>query len=635
MRINRLSLPGFFVAGFVCFVFSATAQIAEHPLEARWPDPAQPPAKLSIRADSLLKLPFADDFSGDHPYPDAEYWEDHQVFVNNNLPLNPPSIGVATFDGLNQKGLPYGGGYGGSDTLTSRPFALENENQIYLSYFLQPKGIGFQPELVDSFVVEGLDREGSWRTIASYEGLDPSDAAKEAPEFQRASHALASSFLHDGFQVRFRNYSSNRGLESLWHLDYVMMTRENPDRYVEDIGFVQAPGSLLRAYTSYPLSHLRENPDRLNDELPIMIRNNSRDRYTIDSSQARIVEVQTGTQIFLDRSLLEIPPIVSENQRNIDPGTVSYLNNFNNSAVKNYILDTDAEELILATEYDYVMREERNLPAFEQNNHVRRETVFDNYLAYDDHSVESAISTYNGMGITSQIAVEYELEKADSLQSVRILFPYMVRNYEDRNFNLLIFVGELKEEADYVLKRLEPVRGSAFQPFTEYRIKDYLEEGILLPAGKVYVGWEHPRGTDRDYIPFGFDKNNPDGNRYIYSRTGGDWFNVAEEMPNLKGAVAMRLVVGQADLLTNTSPAPEELTGELFPNPATSEIYLKNISTEDGNRYEIYNIQGQLCAAGRVQGDKIDISGLNAGYFVLVLHHKNGRAAGQMKFIKQ
>src|SRR5690606_22183325 len=161
-------------------------------------------------------------------------------------------------------------------------------------------------------------------------------------------------------------------------------------------------------------------------------------------------------------------------------------------------------------------------------------------------------------GIKTRIAVEYELIESDSLQSIRILFPYLIEDYEAKEFNLLIFIGELKAEADYTLFNLQPKRGNHFQPFTEYIVKDFLPEGIELPAGKFYIGWEHPRGTTTDYIPFGFDKNYPEANEYIYYNVGGDWLNVATSSPNLRGAIALRPVVGRHDLLTSAAPVIED-----------------------------------------------------------------------------
>src|SRR4051812_16013479 len=47
-----------------------------------------------------LTLPFVDDFSYEGVYPDANLWMDNYVFVNRDFPVDPPTIGVATFDGL-------------------------------------------------------------------------------------------------------------------------------------------------------------------------------------------------------------------------------------------------------------------------------------------------------------------------------------------------------------------------------------------------------------------------------------------------------------------------------------------------------------------------------------------------------
>jgi len=82
-------------------------------------------------APVVLTLPFMDDFSyaslesSELHYPITSLWLDNDVFINSTLGVNPPSIGVATFDGLDAKGEPYIS-YNGvnedgpSDTLTSQ-----------------------------------------------------------------------------------------------------------------------------------------------------------------------------------------------------------------------------------------------------------------------------------------------------------------------------------------------------------------------------------------------------------------------------------------------------------------------------------------------------------------------------------
>ena len=50
---------------------------------------------------SSLSIPFIDDFSNNSFNPDSNLWQDNSVFINRNYGINPITIGVATFDGLN------------------------------------------------------------------------------------------------------------------------------------------------------------------------------------------------------------------------------------------------------------------------------------------------------------------------------------------------------------------------------------------------------------------------------------------------------------------------------------------------------------------------------------------------------
>ena len=623
---------------FITFVsIPVFTQILEHPLKDNSFLGANKIQKVTVRSDEPLSLPFADDFSQGSGYPDNRFWIDNQAFINNTFGLNPPSIGIATLDGLNAAGKPYGGGFGGSDTLTSRPIDLSDEQSAYLSFYLQAKGIGYIPRTQDSLIVEGKSMSGDWINLESFEGLESSFVNKDAPEFQRVSISLSSEFRHDHFQFRFRNYSTNKGLEGLWHLDYVMVTRQEQDRFIDDIAFTNPPAYLIQRYSAYPLPQIVLDPERLNDQLPIYIRNHSRDRFTIDTSRVEIYDQENNQSVFTDESLLEIPPIVSENQRNINPGSVHFTNSFNLKDVSAYLKQTDLEKLTLTTEYEYVMRAERQLPSFTANNRVIRRTHFDNYLAYDDNSVEGSVSAYNGNGITTQIAVEYDLVEADSLHSIRIVFPYLVENYEDKIFNLLIYIGELKEKADYKLAGLQPKRGNHFQPFTEYSVKDYLPEGIELPAGKFYIGWEHPRGTDKDYIPFGFDKNYPDANQYIFYNVGSGWLNVATNSPDLKGAIAMRPVVGRKDVLTNSDEAIMELSNSFYPNPTSSVLNIRDGLTNKELSYNIYHVNGQLYQSGTIVPgqNSLDVHRLVSGSYSIILIEKSGTIFGSHRFIKQ
>lgn len=92
------------------------------------------------------------------------------------MPILPPTIGVATFDGLNQYGLPYNKSqitnYGVADHLTSKPLDLSGlgaADSVYLSFFYQPQGIGDWPNAKDSLQVEFLNFQTSeWDVVWDY-----------------------------------------------------------------------------------------------------------------------------------------------------------------------------------------------------------------------------------------------------------------------------------------------------------------------------------------------------------------------------------------------------------------------------------------------------------------------------------
>src|SRR5687767_15825464 len=68
-------------------------------------------------------LPFIDDFSNNSTFPNQLKWEGFSIYQNAHFPVNPPTYGVATMDGLSFKGTPYftgsGSSHGSADTLTS------------------------------------------------------------------------------------------------------------------------------------------------------------------------------------------------------------------------------------------------------------------------------------------------------------------------------------------------------------------------------------------------------------------------------------------------------------------------------------------------------------------------------------
>lgn len=166
---------------------------------------------------SPVKIPFIDDFSNYTVFPNNVLWIDNYVFVNNTYSVNPPTVGVATFDALNQYGAIHSTAQSTSfnaDTLTSRPIRLDTlfspvyrpitlADSIYFSFYYQPGGsigqpwemFGDKPELSDSLVLEFGYRTGN--IIFDHYIKEPQEVATYLlPGDSIENHCYPGQYIH-------------------------------------------------------------------------------------------------------------------------------------------------------------------------------------------------------------------------------------------------------------------------------------------------------------------------------------------------------------------------------------------------------------------------------------------------------
>ena len=144
---------------FFSFFLSFSILSAQEVLSNLISNPVLNKNKFIIKySKSPLVLPFFDDFSYDSNTVTSNLWFQSSVFVNRTYALNPPTIGVATFDGLDAFGFARDfnqfNNSEPSDTLLSRQIDLSLSNSVYLMFYYQAKGIGDSPELQDKLVLE-------------------------------------------------------------------------------------------------------------------------------------------------------------------------------------------------------------------------------------------------------------------------------------------------------------------------------------------------------------------------------------------------------------------------------------------------------------------------------------------------
>lgn len=605
----------------------------------------------NVRSQKGAALPFFDDFAYEGPFPDAANWTDNTVFINNTLASLPVSIGVATFDGLDASGSPYGG-TGSADSLTSIPLDLSGNGTKYMSYYVQPKGLGDAPGPEDSLILEFKNITGDWIEVGSHattlrENAFPIDSI---PVFQFIGPIAIqdAQFLHEDFQFRFRNYALRTGAADLWHIDYIRLEEEMITQSNSDLAFTTLPSNVLRDYTNAPWTHLQAELEKdlslILDSIDVDIYNHSSNAIISTSDSEFLVNgISNGQTLRFKRQALLDP---SNNLSN--NGYLSFTNPIRGEFA--FIFRNEfqtSDKVQLKVDYSFVQNNTETT-ATQRNNQVSRTFDLDNYYAYDDDSAESAYFVSTG----GQVAVKFTNYKADLLQAIRMQIPRIVGgDLSGSNFTLKVWLDDLNTEPIYEAPFTKPLFIDEFvdslQAFTTYILKDPLtgeSAPVELPVGDFYIGWEQVTScANVRCLPVGFDRNTPSATNTIFINVDGGWrtigtfFQDGEVPVSQQGALMMRPVVGPETPNDSETVGVAELTLpqllNIFPNPTNGTI---NIDLFEGNyedyQISIFNTLGQQLNQ-QVLTPRLDLVNQIPGIYFLQFVHKETLATGNYKLV--
>lgn len=578
-------------------------------------------------------LPIYDDFSYEGPVPSDELWLDQEVYVNTELPTNPRSVGVATFDGLSNRGRPYGIGYGDSDRLTST-YLNTSSGDWTLSFWLQRGGLSDRPELQDSLILQFRNSSDEWISVREFTGIPANQPFFIQDTFRFFVEQITEPYQHDRFQFRFINYGDRTGFRDAWHLDYLRLDN-NPSAssVFNDIAFTRKPEFILATYTSMPWRHFQPQlGSALADSIDVGVYNHFATAQNASPSSALLEELVTGINPFgsvptlfngLEVNLQNGVPI----NRNYslmgdatgfsdvwDPYTTSMgSTDFDNEDVLDFRLTYSLQNTSQEGE-EFVTR----------NDEVSRTTRFSNYFAYDDGTAESAIETSAGQ----QVALAFEATVSDTIQGVRFHFPHTTEDFTSQEMRLKIWIGELDDEPDYDLK-YQPAYASTFfdtlQGFTSYELLDANGEPapLAIPAGPFYVGWEQVSTCQFGRcIAVGYDRNRPQGLSSIFVNPGGGW----EPLSGVtQGALMLRPVMsgGEPVGTTSTTDLTDAAAVRIYPNPSRDIIYIEGPEWANDATVEVYGNTGQLLLQ-QAYSDSVNISNLPAGVYFVRLQDRQG-----------
>lgn len=293
---------------------SALAQLGVYPLPSNPGGTLQKKKYKDITARTKeinpRSLPFWDDFSwtqvdqrGDtlSNLPVDSLWlHNGSVWINNGLGLNPPSINVATFNGLNASQNPYSDqilANGFRDTLTSQPIRLDEvpageRNTVYLSFFYQWAGHGEPPDADDYLQVDFKNDQGAWESAAT---IRTKDSFEKNVFYDTLIKVDGERFFHDSFQFRFKNYGRLSGPYDTWHLDYVYLNKNRTadDRFLPDRSIISSLANMFSGYRSIPYHHFLENGTVSQPTFDVF--NNQNDTSTLSySTQGTFIHYSGG-----------------------------------------------------------------------------------------------------------------------------------------------------------------------------------------------------------------------------------------------------------------------------------------------------------------------------------------------------
>lgn len=545
-------------------------------------------AGRSIVCDTL-QLPFVDDFSREGVFPFDCFWTDSAVFINDDFADNPPTIGAATFDGVNKLGNPYNAAptsYGPADALTSKPIHLNfpGDATVWLSFFYQPQGIGYSPAGKDSLVLEFWGSDNSWHRVWSKPG------SGNAPFRQEMINITDSLYLYDGFRFRFRNYASLCGMLDQWNVDYVRLNRNRSasDTIIaNDAAFVKRGLSVLNDYQSIPYNHYKLNPGaNMAAQKTITVRNLGNTATTFlhhaeflreDSS----LDYSSGTN--------SIP--LSAGETNASTQTIE----------QNFHFPSWPGNSLIYNVWNINETPDSNTT----NDTLREVQEMFNYYAYDDGTAE------NGYGISAslgRIAYRFNLLMEDTIAGVLMNFVHIDEDVSLQLFHVMVWDAAL-EDTIAILYNQHPQYTDSINGFYFYQ----LDTPKVVSAGDFYIGWFQFNNT---ILRLGLDRNINSNSKMFYNVTG-NWQN-----SSIPGSWMMRPVFrsearNPANAI-NELPAPPAIS--VFPNPASDQITVNhNLKTIQKLLYKIFDVNGRVIASGEVSDNRIYTAQIVAGLYHLIL----------------
>lgn len=576
--------------------------------------------EFPIFPDGTLTADTTDTINVFFPQTNNSLWIDNFAYRNVTMGINPPTYGVVTLDGTNEFGKAYSPGgtntYGVADYLTSKPIDLSSysaASNIYLSFFTQPKGYGYRPDVNDSIVVEFYSPSTQqwyrqWSNIGDTLTFDTCRAF-----LQTVLPVNNSLFFQDGFQFRFKNWGNLSGNLDHWNIDYVRLDagRNINDTLIQDVAFVHLPPTILRNYTSMPFRQFDKTIDlkpKWNNDLSNLFNANKNIIYGFDfRNEAGTLLNQWPTDYLPVPDVDDIITPYVPNGYSTFPGWSEPDFNYQFLGAPTYPFVDTARFTI--DHYFNCTTTDVN----QENDSIRLRQDFINYYSYDDGTAEQAM----WLGTPGYMNIKFKNNLPDTLRAIQFYFSPIKDDANGRFITLQVYTGSMPSPTlVYQTSRqvgvldIDPtgVVNEINNGFTTYLLTDTF---VALPAGDFFVGWYQSQTFK---LNVGFDKNLDNKSRTYY-RTSGVWDTLTVD-----GTIMVRAVMGKA--LVETEIGIEEFWDSesinLYPNPSSDLINYSIQGNINLSTIRIVDITGKLVYhSTNINSNQIDISTFAPGIYFM------------------
>lgn len=544
---------------------------------------SQGPDTLDFAAQPV----FFDDFSQAALLPDSSKWylggSNHYPLRSEHMAVAPPSRGVMTFDGANSEGQAYelrSLASGTADVLRSHCLDLSSfgvSDNLYLSFYLQPQGLGNQPDNrapsnVDEFRVYFAnnsapgDQQNNLQEVFSITG----SAVK--PFRQYIIPLNDPAFFHPGFYVQFEISGSLNGYLDHWHLDYVYLApnRSRGDTTYHDVSVLYLASSPLAPYTAIPYRQYQQGSFMQ----PFQVWVSNLGSQVTSAALAATLSDPVGQTPFptgnLLASALNLPP---RTQTNIDFG----------NAFSDQLIEQDA-----AFQVDLEIESGDPVGI---NDRLRQRFRLDSLFAYDDGEADASF----GLNKTRGFGVRYDLQQPDTLVAIWVNFVPTVncqttdcnsiRYMENEAFRLTLWSDDHPDSTQYRQIAGSRVRyGDSLNHFERFVLD--IPQAV---SGTFWVGLQQLTELP---IGVGFDLNYAN-NEYMFWDSSGVWTEL-----KLNGTLMIRPELQNGRNLSTGLDAPlgRSVAVRTFPNPTRGSVVRMSYAHPEGIRrhhVSLWNLQGQ------------------------------------------